>query len=242
MIPQRQGVQAWDRYAYTNNNPITYNDPSGHCLILCTAIIGAAIGFTVNYVAQTFHNMQAGMNIGEAASFSNINHQELAVATVGGFVGGLTLGAGTALVGAARITGTAATITTSIIGGAASNVAAGQAEAITNAAIDQMRTNISFEINSEGQHMINFAPNLNQFANDAHKYGFGQSRTLIRDAIAGGVAGGFSAGLQGVITDIGTPAAEYLGRQPASWIRPASRGVDWLEEYFEQNDKENNPQ
>jgi RHS repeat-associated protein len=25
-----QGVQAWDRYAYTNNNPVRYNDPSGH--------------------------------------------------------------------------------------------------------------------------------------------------------------------------------------------------------------------
>ena len=25
-----QGVQAWDRYAYVNNNPIRYNDPSGH--------------------------------------------------------------------------------------------------------------------------------------------------------------------------------------------------------------------
>jgi RHS repeat-associated protein len=43
IIPEAsQGVQAWDRYAYTNNNPIKYNDPSGHsipwnppCLILC---------------------------------------------------------------------------------------------------------------------------------------------------------------------------------------------------------------
>ena len=26
------GVQGWDRYAYTNNNPVTYNDPSGHCI------------------------------------------------------------------------------------------------------------------------------------------------------------------------------------------------------------------
>jgi len=27
-----QGVQAWDRYAYVNNNPIKNNDPSGHCI------------------------------------------------------------------------------------------------------------------------------------------------------------------------------------------------------------------
>ena len=27
---EAQGVQAWDRFAYSNNNPILYNDPSGH--------------------------------------------------------------------------------------------------------------------------------------------------------------------------------------------------------------------
>ena len=30
IIPQQQGVQAWDRYAYTNNNPVKYTDPSGY--------------------------------------------------------------------------------------------------------------------------------------------------------------------------------------------------------------------
>ncbi|MDQ3004857.1 MAG: hypothetical protein M3R47_05670 [Chloroflexota bacterium] len=29
IIPQNQGAQAWDRYAYTSNNPIKYIDPSG---------------------------------------------------------------------------------------------------------------------------------------------------------------------------------------------------------------------
>jgi RHS repeat-associated protein len=28
-IPQQQGVQAWDRFAYTNNNPVKYTDPTG---------------------------------------------------------------------------------------------------------------------------------------------------------------------------------------------------------------------
>lgn len=32
IIPeQSQGVQAWDRFAYANNNPLKYTDPSGHC-------------------------------------------------------------------------------------------------------------------------------------------------------------------------------------------------------------------
>ena len=31
VIPvQSQGTQAWDRYAYANNSPIRFNDPSGH--------------------------------------------------------------------------------------------------------------------------------------------------------------------------------------------------------------------
>jgi len=43
IIPQNQGVQAWDRYAYTNNNPIRYTDPSGHCAVACAVVVSAAI-------------------------------------------------------------------------------------------------------------------------------------------------------------------------------------------------------
>jgi RHS repeat-associated protein len=30
IIPESQGVQAWDRYAFVNNNPLRYTDPNGH--------------------------------------------------------------------------------------------------------------------------------------------------------------------------------------------------------------------
>jgi len=38
-----QGAQAWDRYAYTNNNPVRYTDPSGHCILCLAAAIGGGV-------------------------------------------------------------------------------------------------------------------------------------------------------------------------------------------------------
>ena len=35
IIPQQQGVQAWDRYAYVNNSPTTGVDPTGHTMTQC---------------------------------------------------------------------------------------------------------------------------------------------------------------------------------------------------------------
>jgi RHS repeat-associated protein len=35
IIPAQQGVMENDRYAYTNNNPVVYNDPSGHSVDDC---------------------------------------------------------------------------------------------------------------------------------------------------------------------------------------------------------------
>jgi RHS repeat-associated protein len=39
IIPQAQGVQAWDRYAFVNNNPVRYTDPSGYCIGPLTCVL-----------------------------------------------------------------------------------------------------------------------------------------------------------------------------------------------------------
>jgi RHS repeat-associated protein len=55
---ESQGVQAWDRYAYANNNPVRYNDPSGHWIE--TAFDVVSLGFTINDIRNegfTFWNI-----------------------------------------------------------------------------------------------------------------------------------------------------------------------------------------
>ncbi len=42
MVPGAGNSQAWDRYAYANNDPVKYSDPSGHCPI-CYAIAGGIV-------------------------------------------------------------------------------------------------------------------------------------------------------------------------------------------------------
>jgi RHS repeat-associated protein len=44
IVPDLANPQAWNRYSYTFNNPIRYNDPTGHCPVLCIVallVVGA---------------------------------------------------------------------------------------------------------------------------------------------------------------------------------------------------------
>ena len=54
IIPeQTQGTQAWDRYAYVNNNPVKYNDPSGHCVgplvVVCFGVAAGLLTMAMDY-------------------------------------------------------------------------------------------------------------------------------------------------------------------------------------------------
>ena len=82
IVPEAsQGIQAWDRYAYTNNNPVRFNDPSGHCIgpLAVACLVGAGIG--------------AVTSVSTYAIIASASGQEISVggvlgAAVGGAIGG----------------------------------------------------------------------------------------------------------------------------------------------------------
>ena len=106
-----QGVQAWDRYAYVNNSPVNFNDPSGHCLILCTALIGGAVGAIVGAVGYTVYTVATGREF-------NTGHMLLAAG--GGAAAGALIGTG---VGIATGMSTAAATTAAVTGAGAATTA-----------------------------------------------------------------------------------------------------------------------
>jgi hypothetical protein len=58
---ESQGVQAWDRYAYVNNNPVRYNDPSGHWIESALDII--SIGYGIYDISQNGLNWENGLGL-----------------------------------------------------------------------------------------------------------------------------------------------------------------------------------
>ena len=46
-----QGVQAWDRMAYANNNPIVHNDPSGHCPLCIVIVVGIVAAIVMPWLS-----------------------------------------------------------------------------------------------------------------------------------------------------------------------------------------------
>jgi RHS repeat-associated protein len=106
IIPESQGVQAYDRYAYANNNPLKYTDPTGH---FANIFIGMGIGFVagaaVSYLRQAYNNsVHDGGWSGSAFSLDRIDMVDVGASALvgagaGGLIGsGVGAGAGIAMI------------------------------------------------------------------------------------------------------------------------------------------------
>ena len=103
IIPGAGKVLAWDRYAGMVNNPVRYNDPTGHCPLCFSAIIGGAVGALVGAIGYTAY---------AAISGTQFTIGTMLIAAGGGMAAGALIGTGVgwaAGIGAAEATAVAVT-------------------------------------------------------------------------------------------------------------------------------------
>jgi RHS repeat-associated protein len=242
LIPEAsQGVQAWDRYAFVNNNPIIYTDPNGHFLF-ASALIGAVLSAGVNYGMQAYNNYSSGMSVSEAINPSNIDMGSVVASGVGGAIAGLTMGAASGLVAAAGFTSTTAGAATAFViqnvaGAAIANILGGQAEALTNGIAENIT------IDSAG---ISIG-DADDIIDDAKFYGFMDAEIAKFDGLIGGAVGILGGLSRGAIADAATPtplflgSAKYRGTMPTYLVRPATILIDGYIEDLTQSSGEYQP-
>ncbi len=107
-----QGTQAFDRYAYVNNNPLRYTDPSGNFAITGAILIGVAGGAIIGYAGQVIHNLANDMSFKDALTTDISAGWIIGGAVAGGALGGI----GFAALSHFGIINTAATATTTASG------------------------------------------------------------------------------------------------------------------------------
>jgi hypothetical protein len=116
LTPEPYNPRYLNRYSYTLNNPIRYNDPSGHCPLCLTAIIGGAIGAIVGAVGYTVY---------VAATGQQFNAGHMLLAAGGGALAGALIGTGVGLVAGLGVAEATVTGVTAVGVAEAANTACG---------------------------------------------------------------------------------------------------------------------
>ncbi len=91
MVPEPGDPQSLNRYAYVLNNPLRYNDPSGHCPWCIGAAIGAVVGAVVGAATAAVPQMIQNVRDGQPLT-ANIDPGEVGKAFVTGLVAGAVVG------------------------------------------------------------------------------------------------------------------------------------------------------
>ncbi len=91
IVPELGNPQALNRYSYVLNNPLRYNDPSGHCPWCIGAAVGALVGAAVGAAAVAVPQMIQNVRDGQPL-MANIDPGEVGKAAVAGAVAGAVVG------------------------------------------------------------------------------------------------------------------------------------------------------
>ena len=105
IVPESQGVQAWNRYAYVNYSPLDHIDPTGHWVNLA---IGALAGGIVGGITYALTNQG-----------NSFDWEELALATAAGIASGVLISSGIGIIGAVGVGATEIALGSAFVGGGA---------------------------------------------------------------------------------------------------------------------------
>ena len=139
------------RVSFVQGTPVLYTDPSGHCLVLCTAVIGGAVGAIVGAVGYTAYTIATG---------KEFNTGNMLLAAGGGATAGALIGTGVGI--AAGMSAAAATTAAVTGGGAATTAATTVLNATGGDPLD--------EINALSQSAQNIGSSVEQIAQGANQF------------------------------------------------------------------------
>jgi len=191
LVPeQSQGVQAWDRYAYVNNNPVRYDDPTGHCAMLCTAAIGAVIGASINVGLYIWSETQQSDGFNLSSDSGDLVRAALQGAAIGGLIGsGVGASEGLALIAGEAGLGAASNLVSDQVG----NLITGDNYNATTTSIDAVMGGFTGVATMRAGGLA-----ANSIAGGLNVLNYGLNSAVTKDSVTpGGMAGSFASGFVG---------------------------------------------
>ena len=207
IVPDAGIPQTFNRYAYAENRPLMYTDPSGHCIFgidtaICIAVaLGAGIGLIVDYSVQVHENIEKGMSFFEAVYKENVDWGSVTGATVSGGIGGGIAAPITSLAGPGSSLLTRLTVAS--VGGFIGGGVGGQTGTLAEASATEVASLFS-GMGIDGQ----------RFLDNAIAAGLLSTDEFVMDAVAGAFFAAAGEGLNNALSKSLSGLRPWQGSQP----------------------------